>query len=145
MTPTKIIFTLHGVLNQYNDSNTARIINEAVTSAFNNRNNLSGQPFTRFAKENVIPNRKEQIESSLIEDNVWFTFTSAQFEPFDVIPDRTSGGYRADCTWEMHYTLFSVEYIWMEILPDRTIVCHRVDDSKIEFIPLNALKLQLAQ
>lgn len=95
--------------------------------------------------EHVIPNKTKEIQVSLINDNNWFTFINAEFEQFEIFPDRLSGGHRSDCTWEMHYTLFSTDYICLEILPDRTIVCHRADSTQIEFIPLNSFKLQVVQ
>lgn len=145
MTPIKILFTLNSSINERDDTGAAKMINGIVRSAFENKNKLEGNPYARHAS-NVIHNRNIDIQKCLVDDNnTWFSFEKADFEPFEIVPDRMSGGYSLNYTWQMQYTLYSVEYICLEILNDRTIVCHKTGESKIEFIPINSFKLILVQ
>lgn len=145
MTPIKILFTINSSISEHNDTSAAKMINDIVRNSYENKDKLEGRPYYRHASE-VISDRNIDIQKCLVDDsNNWFSFEKADFEPFEIIPDRMSGGYTLNYTWQMRYTLYSVEYTCLEILNDRTIVCHKTNESKIEFIPINSFKLILVQ
>jgi hypothetical protein len=134
MEKISVRFKREGSYNQKTRSDAADLITRLVSPVVQ-MNLEQGVKFDKLANQ-YFDEQKPKVIELLLADFPTYPFTDVTIESFKPVMAFNQQRQHHEVHWVLEFNLSSKVFTCINILADKTIVCHKKDDTLIQFIKI---------